>query len=342
MNTEDFYEVRQMKDKTTIGRFIQLKRKENGLSQRELAERLYVTESAVSKWERGVSYPDITMISGICEALNISEHELCTASEDTRQHELEKMAEKYSRFRLIYNLILAFGYIATIIPCFIIFVVKEHSPSKFFILLTSLMLTASLLNVPVIAEKHKGLLTLGSFWVSLNLLLLSGCVYSGGDWFIMAFISVLMGFAIVFLPFVLRSEPIAPYMGKNKGLICLAADTLLILAEISYGTLNYGNTYDFRSGILSALWCLLLAWIIFAVIRYLKINMLFKAAICIASAAGWVFISNPLMELLIDGKMFILNAADNRYNTAVSLVMFGIAAVFAAAGEIFKRLRIKD
>lgn len=77
----------KMEDKSTLGKFIQTKRKELGLSQKELAKALYVTESAVSKWERGISYPDITMISGICEVLHISEHELCTASEDRQQRE---------------------------------------------------------------------------------------------------------------------------------------------------------------------------------------------------------------------------------------------------------------
>ena len=69
------------------------KEKNWGLSQKDLAKELYVTESAVSKWERGVSYPDITMISGICRVLGISEHELCTASEDNQQRELSLWRE---------------------------------------------------------------------------------------------------------------------------------------------------------------------------------------------------------------------------------------------------------
>lgn len=72
-------------EKTTLGKFIQTKRKQADLSQKEMAEKLFVTESAVSKWERGVSYPDISMIQGICEVLSISEHELLTASDDHRQ-----------------------------------------------------------------------------------------------------------------------------------------------------------------------------------------------------------------------------------------------------------------
>ena len=87
-----------MEDKITLGKFIQSKRKELGLSQKDLAKELYVTESAVSKWERGVSYPDITMISGLCRVLGISEHELCTASEDNQQREAEFMARSYKSF----------------------------------------------------------------------------------------------------------------------------------------------------------------------------------------------------------------------------------------------------
>lgn len=69
-----------MEEKITFGKFISKKRRELGLTQKELAENLYVTESAVSKWERGISYPDITLIAAICEQLKISEHELITSS----------------------------------------------------------------------------------------------------------------------------------------------------------------------------------------------------------------------------------------------------------------------
>ena len=78
-----------MEEKDTFGKFLRRKREECGLTQKEMARRLYVTESAVSKWERGISYPDISLVSQICGVLNISEHELITASEDMEQKKLK-------------------------------------------------------------------------------------------------------------------------------------------------------------------------------------------------------------------------------------------------------------
>ena len=82
-----------------LGKFIRIKREESGLSQKQFAEQLFVTESAVSKWERGVNYPDITMISDICRVLNISEKELITASDDTAYRQMKKQSAKYERIQ---------------------------------------------------------------------------------------------------------------------------------------------------------------------------------------------------------------------------------------------------
>ena len=55
-----------MESKKTFGEYIRERRRAMGLTQREFAEKLYVTESAVSKWERGMSYPDVTLLRDIC------------------------------------------------------------------------------------------------------------------------------------------------------------------------------------------------------------------------------------------------------------------------------------
>lgn len=63
-------------DAEKFGSFIQLRRKELGLTQAELAEKLYVTPKAVSRWERGVGFPDIKLLQPLADALEITIVEL--------------------------------------------------------------------------------------------------------------------------------------------------------------------------------------------------------------------------------------------------------------------------
>lgn len=63
-------------DKACFGVFVQELRKEKGLTQLELAEKLYVSDKAVSKWERGLSLPDVTLLLPLAEALDVTVTEL--------------------------------------------------------------------------------------------------------------------------------------------------------------------------------------------------------------------------------------------------------------------------
>lgn len=63
-------------DLIKIGKFIASCRKEKKLTQEQLAEKLYITDRAVSKWERGISLPDADKMLEICNILNINVNEL--------------------------------------------------------------------------------------------------------------------------------------------------------------------------------------------------------------------------------------------------------------------------
>ena len=62
--------------KKTLGMMIASLRKENGMTQFELAEKMGVTDKAVSKWERDLSCPDVNTIPKLAEAFGISVDEL--------------------------------------------------------------------------------------------------------------------------------------------------------------------------------------------------------------------------------------------------------------------------
>lgn len=59
-----------------IGEFISARRKELGLTQSQLAERLGITDKAVSKWETGKSMPDLSLFTDLCDLLKITLNEL--------------------------------------------------------------------------------------------------------------------------------------------------------------------------------------------------------------------------------------------------------------------------
>ena len=63
-------------NKERLGAFIGERRRELGLTQKDLAGRLHVTDKAVSKWERGLSYPDVTLLEPLAGALGLNMEEL--------------------------------------------------------------------------------------------------------------------------------------------------------------------------------------------------------------------------------------------------------------------------
>ena len=63
-------------DNQKFGAFLLQLRKEHGMTQKDLAERLFVSDKAVSKWERGLSLPDISLLQPIAETLNVTVTEL--------------------------------------------------------------------------------------------------------------------------------------------------------------------------------------------------------------------------------------------------------------------------
>ena len=72
-----------------VGEFIKQKRKEKKLTQKELAEKLSITDRAISKWERGICCPDISILKELSSILEVSVNELL-AGEEIEKLEKEK------------------------------------------------------------------------------------------------------------------------------------------------------------------------------------------------------------------------------------------------------------
>lgn len=80
-------------DLIKIGKYIAFKRKEQGLTQKQLAEKLNMSDKSVSKWERGICLPDVTVYLELCKILGISINEFL-AGEDIPKETIEQKAEE--------------------------------------------------------------------------------------------------------------------------------------------------------------------------------------------------------------------------------------------------------
>ena len=80
--------------KQTLGMTISSLRKDKGMTQLELAEKIGVTDKAVSKWERDLSFPDINSIPKLAEIFEISVDDLMQVKPKTKENERKSKVDE--------------------------------------------------------------------------------------------------------------------------------------------------------------------------------------------------------------------------------------------------------
>ena len=109
-------------DQEKIGRFICEKRKENGLTQMQLAEQLSVTDRAVSKWETGRAVPDSSIMLLLCKILKISVTDLLNGEVVKVDNSEEKILELIREKEEADKRLLAIEWVVGILSTVILFV----------------------------------------------------------------------------------------------------------------------------------------------------------------------------------------------------------------------------
>ena len=236
-----------METKQSLGAFICRRRKELCLTQRELADRLFVTESAVSKWERGLSYPDITLVRELCAVLEVSEHELLTASEDAEARTIQRLARRYLSLiqtcrRVQY---LLYGGLALI---FLIANLSQGGLGWLGIALAGEGMAMSLTLIPALTERYKTAWMTGGFTLFLLLLLGACALYSGGDWFFPAALGTLLAEGVLLSPLVLRQLPLGDW-SHRKTTLYIGLNTLLLLLLLLVCALYGGGDWFFPAAL---------------------------------------------------------------------------------------------
>ena len=117
-------------DQVKIGRFIADCRKKKGLTQMQLAEKLNITDRAVSKWETGKAMPDSSIMLALCRQLSISVNDLLSGevvvvehfNETMEKNLLTALKEKEQADRRLLSLEIVIGVFASIILFSLVFI----------------------------------------------------------------------------------------------------------------------------------------------------------------------------------------------------------------------------
>ena len=282
-----------MTDKKTFGSFIRTKRSERNLSQKDMAEMLFVTEGAVSKWERGISYPDITLIADICRVLEISEHELITASTDMDTRKMKQEARKFRTIRDTWFWTPTIAYGVALIICFICNLAVTHTLSWFFVVLAALICAFTFVPTVTSFFETKKLLAFSvSTYLSICLLLFTCAVYTNGlTWFLTAAIGVLMGYVVVFVPVLLARTNYARYKYIISFSILFVSTVLMMMHIRIWQPFMLGNAMLLAAyGFIPVIAC--------AVICALHFNAFLKAGICTTVIGIILYCANHVIATL--------------------------------------------
>lgn len=326
--------------KKQFGQFVTDRRRHAGLTQRELAMRLHVTESAVSKWERGLSYPDITMVAHLAGELGVTSQELISASEDRTGRLDQRDARNYRRWRgaLLWTLLIS--YAATLLTCFIVNLSVSHTLTWFWIVLPAVALAFCLTVLPMLPVRAPGWWALTGSVVSLfALLLVVWLNYTQGSWLTISLAALLFTLVVVFGPILLRKfEPATP-LNRHCTVLALAIDTAALVAFLVIIFVALERLDLLATPVLPiAAIGLVPVWLVALVIRYLPVNGLGKAAVVLlivgVCAYGVQFAVNRVLgEPAEEGHLDLTSWNESTINSNVQLlVLVGTVLIAVALG----------
>lgn len=268
----------------TFGLFLREKRQEKNLTQKEIAKILFVSESAVSKWEKDIAHPDITLLPKLAETLGVTEHELITASVDEESRREKVQARKWRKLSFTWDLFFYISYILAIIPCFIVDLAVNGKFTWFWVVIAALILSFTFTNLPKFIKKYKLLLIPLSQFLALCLLLGVCAIYTNGKWFWVAVMSVFLGLIIIFAPIFIAKYPIFKKIQKVNDFVSVAVDfvvlnILLIIVDGYCVSNGFATNHWYFSLALPIVVSIYLFINLLLCVRFLKTNKLIKTSV---------------------------------------------------------------
>jgi transcriptional regulator with XRE-family HTH domain len=337
----------------SFGQFLKNKRVEKNLTQKALAQALFVSESAVSKWEKDVSRPDISLLPKLSKILGVTEHELITASVDLQLKEDLSLAKKWRGLSCFWNLFFYIGYAITLLTCFVCNLAVNKTLDWFWIVLSALTLAFTFTNLPKFIKARKLILLPLSSFSALCLLLGVCCIYTSGDWFFIATLSVLLGLIIVFVPIYISKYKIFSKIKKFCDFISIGVDFIILNALLlvinSYTVRTISSGWWYFSIALPITVAVYLLLNLLLAVRFFKFNKLLKTSIilfiidCLYLIVPFVKVSDLYAQHEINQvNIFMANFSiwntqiplANNIHLIIFLSLITLSAIFFAVGLI--------
>lgn len=220
---------------------------------------------------------------------------------------MAQLARKYLRLIRNYRLVQAVLYGLAALACLVGNLAGQHTLDWFWIVLAGEGMAASLTLLPsFLPPRWRGLAALGGFTGALLLLLLVCCLYTGGDWFLVAAAWILFGMGLVFGPYALRRLPLPPAVSGRKASLYLAGETALVLLALGIHFLYCGVGQWFFVTAASVLFGV---WMVFGAVFVRQLPLAGRRGLVYLTAATALLLLVLLSSCLLTGGTWFPAAA---------------------------------
>lgn len=232
---------------------------------------------------------------------------------------LKKHDKKERRKTFSVGIVTASVLMIPVIVCLICNLAIGHALDWFFIVLAAMLLVASLTVVPMLAQEKRGVWTILGFTGSLLLLLLVCCIYTHGNWFLVAAAACVFGLSVFLAPYIICRISLPAFFRNKKGLLAMIWDTLwLYVLVIVCGIFVKGGSFYWHVGLSTAFYGMLLPWMIFVIARY------FRGHLC--TKTGWIVILTGVYAAFSNDIITLLSGVPNGGSIFQADLMAGFAS----------------
>lgn len=153
-------------DQIKTGKFIAQMRKEQGLTQSQLADKLFISNKTISKWETGKGLPEVSLMLPLCEILGINVNELLTGEKISIAEYKEKAEENMmnlvqeaqeSRKKIILSAVVAFSSLLSAVPLILVSGMFEmHIAARISLIAIALIVIVIGIAVACVLDRDAG------------------------------------------------------------------------------------------------------------------------------------------------------------------------------------------